>query len=350
MELECRPKSQPGMNRHRRPDFFIVGAPKCGTTAMVEYLSKHPDIFMAKKEAHFFGADLRFGPQFYRREQNAYLRLFDARNGQSRVGESSVWYLYSTQAAAEIKAYNPCSRIIIMLREPTEMLYSLYHQFRADGNEHLPTFKEALAAQNDRRAGRQITRHTYFIQGLIYRRVARYTEQIRRYFDTFGRDQVHIVLYDDFVAKPALTYKKVLDFVGVDSIQTNSSFPVINGCSSVKSPALRSLMIDPLVRGTAISMGNRLPRPIFTAMQKIESQLQRLNRRPEKRPRLDPDLRASLKREFVPEVEHLGELLGRDLTDWSHEESSSQQQVCAIQNSLRLDPEMQLLKQPSAAG
>jgi hypothetical protein len=350
MELECRPKSQPGMNRHKRPDFFIVGAPKCGTTAMVEYLSKHPDIFMAKKEAHFFGSDLRFGPQFYRRERNAYLQLFDDWNGQSRMGESSVWYLYSTQAAAEIKAFNPRSRIIIMLREPTEMLYSLYHQFRADGNEHLPTFEEALAAQNDRRAGRHITRYTYFNQGLIYHEVARYTEQIRRYFNVFGREQVHVVLYDDFAAKPAITYRNALDFLGVDSIQIRDSFPVINGSNSVKSSILRDIISDPLVRGTAISMGIRLPRPIFTAMQKIESQLKRLNRRPEKRPRLDPDLRASLKREFMPEVERLSELLGCDLTDWSREEPPSQQQVCAMQGCLRPEPAMQLLKQSDAAG
>ena len=99
------------------PDFFIVGAPKCGTSALGEYLRKHPDVFMARKEMHHFGADLHFGSQIFRRKEGAYLAEFDAWNGQLLAGEASVWYLYSTQAAAEIKAFNPKARIIIMLRE-----------------------------------------------------------------------------------------------------------------------------------------------------------------------------------------------------------------------------------------
>jgi len=73
-----------------RPDFFIVGAPKSGTTAMADYLGAHPKIFLARKEMHFFGSDLRFGPQFYRRDLGAYLAEFDGWKGQRRVGEASV--------------------------------------------------------------------------------------------------------------------------------------------------------------------------------------------------------------------------------------------------------------------
>ena len=72
------------------PDFFIVGAPKCGTTAMAEYLAGHPDIYMARKELHFFGTDLEFAPSFYRRDRQAYLAEFAGWNGQRRLGEASV--------------------------------------------------------------------------------------------------------------------------------------------------------------------------------------------------------------------------------------------------------------------
>ena len=212
--------------RERKPDVFIVGAPKCGTSAMHHYLAAHDDIYMAKKEMHAFGSDLRFGPQFYRRNLQEYLAEFDARNGERRAGEASVWYLYSTQAAAEIQAFNPEARIIIMLREPAEMLYSLYSQFRYDGNEHLKTFEEALAAEEKRRAGRCIKRQTYFAQGLVYRDAARYTAQVRRYFDVFGRDRVHVVIYDDLVADVRATYCRTLDFLGVDSARTRTEFPV----------------------------------------------------------------------------------------------------------------------------
>ena len=155
----------------RRPDFFIVGAPKCGTTAMVRYLATHPDVFVARKEMHFFGKDLQFGHQFYRRAEKAYMAEFEKWEGQRRGGEGSVWYPSSKLAAAEIKAFNPDARIIIMLREPVEMLYSLYSTFCWDGNEQLPTFEEAVTAESDRRAGRNIPRRTYFAAGLLYHEV-----------------------------------------------------------------------------------------------------------------------------------------------------------------------------------
>jgi hypothetical protein len=312
----------------RRPDFFIVGAPRCGTTALDNYLSQHPDIYMAKKEMHHFGSDLRFGPQFYRRDLDAYLSEFGAWNGQARAGESSVWYLFSKQAAAEIKAFNPDARIIIMLREPSEMLCSLYHVFRSDGNEHLPTFREALAAEEDRRAGRQIGRHTYLSQGLFYHEAAGYAEQVRRYFDMFGRDHVHVVLFDEFAAQTATVYGRVLDFLGVDSTRMPAVFPVINGnvsADSVKSPVFRNMLSDPLVRGTAIAMHSWLPRPVFAALQKIETRLVNLNLRHVGRPRLDPDLKEQLQREFTPEVERLGELLGRNLMNWTRNATLVQQ-------------------------
>ena len=206
-----------------------------------------------------------------------------------------------------------------MLREPVEMLYSLYYQFRSDANEHLPTFKASLAAQDDRRGGRQIARQTYLRQALIYDEVASYTEQIRRYFELFGRERVHVVIYDDFASATDAAFGRVLDFLGVDSTEAGDSFSTINGNRSVKSRVLRNLISDPLVRGTAIAMRFWLPRPVFTSLQKLESQLLKLNERSEKRPQLDPELREILQHKFTPEVERLSELLGRDLTHWTRE-------------------------------
>src|SRR5215475_12959925 len=106
----------------KKPDFFIVGAPRSATTAMAQFLGIHPEIFMARKEMHVFGADLRFGQRFYRRDLETYAMAFEARNGHRLAGEASVWYLFSTRAAAEIKKFNPEARIIIMLREPVETI------------------------------------------------------------------------------------------------------------------------------------------------------------------------------------------------------------------------------------
>ncbi|HVM48564.1 MAG TPA: sulfotransferase [Candidatus Acidoferrum sp.] len=300
-----------------KPDVFIVGAPKSGTTAMDHYLAGHPQIFMARKEMHAFGADLQFGAQFYRRDRAAYLAEFAPCQGRLRAGESSVWYLFSRKAAAEIRAFNPEARIIIMLREPAEMLYSLFSQFRFDGNECLPSFEEALAAEDDRRAGRRLSRQTYFPQGLVYRDTARYTEQVQRYFDVFGREQVHVIIYDDLKADPRGTYCRVLEFLEVDPTHVPANFQVINGNKTVKHSALRSLLNDPLLRSTAVAIGRRLPRPVFNALHDAERRLWKFNTRPEKRASLAPETRARLRQEFAPEVKRLSALLGRDLTHWS---------------------------------
>ena len=301
----------------KRPDFFIVGAPKCGTTALWHYLQQHPDIFMARKETHFFGSDLDFGRQFFRRDADSYQAEFKNWNNQTRIGESSVWYLFSHKAADEIKSFSPDARIIIMVREPVSMLYSLFYQFRNDKNEHLATFEEALAAENDRREGRRITRLSYFPQGLVYRSTARFTEQIRRYFNAFGRERVHVVIYDDFAADTLASYRDTLKFLEVASNSINISFEPVNTNMSVKSSVLQSVLNDPLVRGTAIAMRNWLPQPVFNVIRKAGTRLSDLNSRPAPRQPLAADTRLSLQKDFAPEIERLSELLGRDLTHWS---------------------------------
>src|SRR5436190_21521408 len=112
----------------KTPNFFIVGAPKCGTTAMYEFLKQHPQIFMTRKEVDFFGSDLYMKERI--RDESAYLQLFAAATDEFRVGEGSVWYLYSKRAAAEIKRFVSDARIIIQLRDPTDMIYSLHSELR----------------------------------------------------------------------------------------------------------------------------------------------------------------------------------------------------------------------------
>ena len=288
---------------------------------MDRYLAGHPDVFMARKEMHHFGADLRFGSQFYRRDPYAYLQEFSAWNGQQRVGESSVWYLFSAQAAREIKEFSPDARVIIMLREPAEMLHSLYHSFRFDANENLPTFEAALAAETDRRAGRAIPSQTYLAQGLAYRETARYTDQVKRYFDVFGRERVHVIVYDDLAVDTAAAYRATLEFLEVDSRRTGIDFGRINGSQEVKSQALRSVLRNPLLCSTVLAVRPFLPPGLFSAMQKVESSLRNFNCRPAKKSPLTPETRRQLKVEFAPEVERLSELLGRDLTHWSRDDS-----------------------------
>lgn len=317
------------MLSEKKPNFFIVGAPKCGTTALAHYLSAHPDIYVVRKEMHFFGSDLRFSNQFYRRDRSAYLAEFGTCKDEPLIGEASVWYLFSHFAADEIKAFNPEARIIIMLRNPVPLLHSLYCAFSADGNEHLPTFREALAAEGERQLGLEIGRQAYLPQALVYRKTVRFTEQVRRYFKVFGRDRVQVIIYDDFSSNTAEVYRKTLEFLGAATKVAPPSFvPVnanVNGNQSVKSPTMRAILNDPFVRGAALTLRGWLPGPVFSMMQKAGVRLNASNiiTTQQKRAPLEQDLELSLRREFAPEIERLSVLLGRDLTHWSGAEAKS---------------------------
>ena len=132
--------------RTRSPDFFLVGAPKCGTTAMHAYLRQHPQIFMpAQKELHYYGSDLHGLPTTLRPEQHD--ALFEGAGDADRVGVTAIWALYSREAAREIKADHPGARIVIMLRDPIEMIYALHSEHLYQAIEDIGSFRLALEAE-----------------------------------------------------------------------------------------------------------------------------------------------------------------------------------------------------------
>lgn len=295
----------------RKPDFFVVGAPKCGTTAMDLYLKQHPEVFvLEKKEPQFFGTDLH-SSQFIR-DVKEYLYSFSKAQGERRAGETSVWSLYSRRAAAEIKAFEPSAKIIIMLRNPVEMIPSLHRQYLYTGNEDIESLEAALDAEEDRKKGRRIPETATFVQGLFYRDTARYAQQIQRYFDVFDPDNVHVVMFDDFKEDPAKTYEGVLRFLDVTT-NFQPRFQVVNPSKRVHSKALRNLSKHPS-KGARQLVRTLIPRPVRHGLIRV---LDHYNTRYEPPPPVDPKLLERIRAEFAPEVEQLGSLLNRDLSQWS---------------------------------
>ena len=114
----------------KKPGFFIVGAPKCGTTSFYHYLRQHPQIFMPdNKEPHYFGSDLKKRSDEFIKTEEEYLSLFKDADSSQMAGEASTFYLYSKAAQKEIKGFNPHAKIIIMLRNPIDFLHSLRISF-----------------------------------------------------------------------------------------------------------------------------------------------------------------------------------------------------------------------------
>ena len=201
----------------RAPDFFIVGAAKCGTTSLYRYLGLHPEVFMpATKWINYFNVDLPSPANCH--SWDRYLDHFADAGHARRVGEASESSLYSRCAAAGIRKACPDADIVIMLRNPVDMLYSLHSQLLFSGVEDIEDFAEAMAAEPDRRKGERLPPVAHHPQRwLLYRQAARFAEQVLRYLDVFGRDRVHIILFDDFKSDTAAVYRDTLRFLGVDT-------------------------------------------------------------------------------------------------------------------------------------
>ncbi len=291
------------------PNLFIVGAPRSGTTSLYEYLAPHPNIFMSpQKEPHFFGSDMQ--STWFVRNRQEYFNLFSQRQNERYAGEASAMYLYSQRAAREIHDFNPNSRIIIMLRSPVEMMQSLYFHSLRMLNEDLPTFEAALDAEAERINGHRIPSTAFFVDTIFYRRVARYSEQVERYLKTFGQQQVHIIIFDDFENNTALSYRQTLNFLEVDDTFV-PTFSRANATESIRSKMIARILTNPSSKMRVIA------RTLKPLVYPLYLGLLHFNNRPLDRPPMEPELERRLKREFVPEVESLSNLLKRDLTHWT---------------------------------
>jgi len=277
---------------------------------MAKYLGEHPQIFMpVAKELHYFGSDL----DYRRRRPTAaeYLALFAATADAKRVGEASVGYLYSLRAPGEILEFSPNADILIMLRDPIEQIQSQHAQELFMGQEDIEDIERALAAEPDRAQGRRIPPSSAAPYLLRYTWLARYADHVERYLTAFGRERVHVTLFDDFRRDTAASYAGIVRFLGCDSAFI-PAFPVVNRRKSVHSRALQRIVRDPppVIRSLA--------RRILPLRARVRSRhlMYRLNTRAADVSPMSDQLTAQLRAEFAPEVCRLAELIGRDLSAW----------------------------------
>ena len=293
----------------RWPDFYVVGAPKCGTTALYEYLRQHPSLFLPfHKEPLFFGDDLsrRYG----RMSADQYLALFEGALEGQRIGEASAWYLYSECAAGEIAAVSPAASIIAMVRQPVEMMHAQHSQLLFNRQEEIADFGEALEAEPARRRGERLPPGPLRPETLRYRETARYAEQLQRYIDVFGRDRVHVIVFDDFRDATSGAVRATFEFLGVDP-----DVPVELGARNINKQA-RSAVLQRLVyRPPGAARVARVLRRYPWAHRARDWVVSRNSRTGPRAP-LDPGLRRRLTEEFEPEIRKLEVLLDRPLPSW----------------------------------
>lgn len=303
-----------------KPNFFIVGAPKCGTTAMSEYLRTHPNVHMSPhKEPMFFSSDI-----MPRRHSGIddYLSLFNTRDKNKTIfSEASTTYLYSNIAIKRIHELFPQSKIMAMLRNPVDLLYSLHGEFLNLGHETEWDFEAAWHLQDERREGKNVPFHARHNSAFLqYKAYGSIGSQIRALNEIFPQSQIHTIIFDDFVLDPGAEYRRLLDFLNVPD-DGREDFPRINESKQFKSTAIAGWSRK--VRARALPLAENIKNHIGVERLGIINFVDRFNRQTRPRPPLRPEFRKYLIETFEPEVHLLETLLCRDLSAWKNTSNSA---------------------------
>jgi hypothetical protein len=304
----------------RKPDFFIVGAGRCGTTALYEYLRAHPRIFMpVVKEPRFFAGDM---PGLMNRVASLpeYLRLFRGAGPRHlAVGEASPQYMYSRSAIGNIREFEPDARLIVMLRNPVDMACSAHTECVYWFVEDEPDFEKAWRLQPLRRRGLCVPRACSQVTVLLWADMARLGLQVERLLGVFRREQVKFILFEDLARDTRAVYEDVLGFLGVPS-DGRRRFPRVNESRRNRIGWLGRVLLNPprqLVPFRRFALGTPILRRGWLLLRRLNTrnglahQAARIERRT-----LRPGFRRELVEEFRDDVERLSALIGRDLSHW----------------------------------
>lgn len=303
---------------HRVPNMFIIGAPKCGTTSMYHYLKGHPQIFLPDyKEPNYFAADHEVGSLgnvfAYGLHEKQYYDLFAEAGDAKIVGEGSTHYLYSADAPSLIRGVSPEAKIVVMLRNPIDMMHSYHAQRVASEFENLRDFEEALRADDERRHGPLVIPVPPGVGFVAYRDKAMYGSHLQKWFETFGPDRVHVTIFEEMIERPGPEFQGLLEFLEVDPTYRPSSFEVHNPARAPRSVVVRRLLNTEVAlwlrwRGLAKVIGEDRTRSVNHRLRDS-----RLQWRKAEHSRVRPDVRRQLEADFAPDLELLSQELGRDM-------------------------------------
>ncbi len=281
------------------PNFFIVGAPKSGTTNMSYYLMQHPQVFMPENLEPYYFARLDV-PQNYKREiisdEKKYLSLFKNAKNCKAVGESSPVYLYCPHSALEIKNRFPNSKLIISLRNPIEIAYSEYFSLKFMGFDQNRSFDELLDSSEE-----QLTQNEFHIDSLL--EAGFYSKHIKRFQKIFSKNQIKIIIFEEYVKNTVPTINSILSFLGIKESITFDVTPK----GAYKVP--RNFASQKLMNNSTFRKAAKFVIPTVTR-QKIG---ERFLVKESSRPPLKQNQRKRLTQIYQDDVENLSEILGRNL-------------------------------------
>lgn len=291
------------------PTFIVIGAPRAGTTSLFYWLSQHPDVFLpVRKELHHFSyaqlAAHARGPDDQRvldelcATWEQYQAHYEAARDEAAVGEVSPSYLLHAEARHGMRERLGDLKIVAVLRDPVAKAFSQYSLLARQGREPL-SFPAALEAEEERwRAG----------WGDIwwYARGARYAEGIARYAETFGRENLLVLRFQDLQADPAATLRTVFGFLGVDD-----AFAVDTSTTHNRSGRPHSRWLAKVLDGDG--RAKRLVKKLVPEAVRVPLRLRLSDLNTGAKAELDDGARRRLGEYFADDVRCLEEFLGRDM-------------------------------------
>ena len=296
---------------------FIVGAPKCGTTALHDYLGQHPDICASDpKEPNYFSSLIKSFPQTDK-EYEEY--CFKHWQGEKVLLEASPLYLVCRDAGEKIRKYSSSAKIIIMLRNPVEMMFSLHAEFLFTGLEKCSDFEIALLDEHNRITQANAYDNPEQLR-TCYRYMSSYPDQVQRYLDRFKRENILFIFQEELSRNTLGTIDRVLSFLELPSYQAINTKRV-NSRKVNRSKILRQFLVSPppLLRrlGRSLIRNDYLQHSIRKKMRRLN---QKINAKNTGKVELASDLRLSLLKEKESEILALEVLLGISLSDWKKQD------------------------------
>jgi hypothetical protein len=277
-------------------DLMIVGGAKAGSTSLLVYLAQHPGVQRPEQiEMTWFSDPALHAKPFpedlyYDGPAGDRLRLGKLAGLMYR--DHSIDWLYDT---------NPAVHAVAILRDPVKRAYSDFWFGRRQGREPIEDFAAAIKAAET--AEPESPRWQYLEGGRYYSRIEKLQQR-------FGRDQVHAVIFEDYIADPATTVAPVARAIGLDPSPLGSVAPRENPAMEARSGTLARARRR---RGVVQFARRALPSGTRGALRK---QYRRLNERETTTPPLDPDVEGDLRAHFAESNRRLEALLGHSIESW----------------------------------
>jgi len=276
------------------PNFFIVGAAKAGTTSLYNYLQQVPEVYMSPtKEPRYFTRtkDEYFDiPMNY--DKKKYLKLFDGVKDEIAIGEATARYLNDPESAKFIHKVVPDARILISLRDPVEKAFSFYLMLSQSFETR--SFHDVIHCEKSSKK---------YSLTKLYLDSSMYCKQVERYLQTFGKDNVKVLIFEEWINNPVESINDVLKFLGVNNNVKSLVREKYNPFRGARGTSSKFLMSNPIIRKIIF---NLVPFQGKVLLKKIVT-------KKEKKPKLSNEDRCFLEKFYKEDVKNLEILLGRKL-------------------------------------